>query len=242
MNGLSTHDGSARSVSYEYLQAMPKPTPMGARHFPYPFHNFVDDVREALDKYGFSIESEQFALAKHADAKLFGVMQLKSDRSDYAPLLGLRGAHDQSFGRSIAIGSKVFVCSNLAFYGEQVLSTKQTTHIAERIPRLLSNVIQKLPDWIEDQDTFIENLRSTPLNEAEASEIFVQSLRDNILKPTILPKAVALWDAHEGDRTAWDLFNDCTHVLKPKATTAGALDALKNRTLRLTTLLEGVAL
>nr|MBS0019438.1 hypothetical protein [Gammaproteobacteria bacterium] len=49
-------------------------------------------------------------------------------------MVGLRGSYDQTLPRGLAVGSRVFVCDNLAFSGEVTIKTKQTTFIGQRLP------------------------------------------------------------------------------------------------------------
>jgi len=53
-------------------------------------------------------------------------MSLRSPYGDYTDAVGLRNSHDKSFPIGIAFGSRVFVCDNLAFIGDQVIRRKHT--------------------------------------------------------------------------------------------------------------------
>src|SRR5262249_51585397 len=68
--------------------------------------------------------------------RYFGLMEVRngSNADDFGLVVGLRNSHDKSFPAALALGSRVFVCDNLAFSGEVKLSRKHTTYIWRDLP------------------------------------------------------------------------------------------------------------
>lgn len=242
---LFLHCGADRQ-SLESIRALPIPDPVGPRHQPYSFAEYADHVKEALSGVGMEVIEEDYAVQDNR--KFFGLLSLRSDYNDYTPIVGLRGSHDQSLPRAIALGQQVFVCDNLSFTGERVLSTKQTKRIAERIPKLINNAITDFPSLIEAQNTFIHDLRSYKLSRSEADAAITEIIRRGIVTPSRAGQLIEQWDRPEHEehaedgRSLWRLHNAVTQVLKPVGEPSKHhLDTLRARTLKLTALCHQIA-
>ena len=158
MSNLMYNSSTDIKVERSYLPNLQTPEPMGSRHAPYPFHSFVNDTVFAIEDAGFKIEQEDYAITKDEN-RLFGLLNISRPvapvsqsfgmptlhQSKWNLLVGLRGAHDQSVSRGLAIGSQVMVCSNLCFHGNLGnWQSKQTTNISRRIPDLVADAVSGL--------------------------------------------------------------------------------------------------
>ena len=161
MSHLMYNSATDIKVERDYLENLRTPAPMGSRHAPYPFYSFATDTVRAIEDAGFAVTQEDYAITKD-EQRLFGLLNVsrpqdstlkttlyvgESDSSfgvpvpvadlhkpDWNMLVALRGSHDQSVSRGLAIGSRVMVCSNLCFHGDLGnWNSKQTTHISHRI-------------------------------------------------------------------------------------------------------------
>src|SRR5229473_964610 len=120
---LMIHAG-ANALTYDDLRAVQ--TPLGTdTHVPVAHHEIVKLVRYTLGFFGHEVVEESHAVTPDG-GRYFGLMSLKSPYYDYVDTLGLRNSHDKSFPIGIAFGSRVFVCDNLAFIGDQVIRRKHT--------------------------------------------------------------------------------------------------------------------
>lgn len=213
------------------LQLIETPAPMGPRHRPYSFDQYVTNVEESLDRVGFDVVDQEYEVSPD-HAKFFGAMEIAPrtvsgevlNDAEYKVLVGLRGSHDQSIPRGLVLGSKVTVCSNLLFSGNIAnFNTKQTTFIHRRLPGLISESIGHIPELAQKQEdkfnAYKEYQFKTPrLGDAALVEIF----RQGGLSAAQLGKAVREWDqptyeAHTkyGKHSAWCLINSVTEALKP---------------------------
>jgi hypothetical protein len=71
-------------------------------------------------------------------------MSLCSPYGDYTDTVGLRNSNDRTFPIGIAFGSRVFVCDNLAFIGDQVIRRKHTVKAKRELPGLVKEIVQPL--------------------------------------------------------------------------------------------------
>ncbi len=221
---------SQANTSRANLAHIPTPAGMGRFHHPYPFADYVDDVEEALDRVGFTVQAQEFEVDP-SHQRFFGALEI-APRSDahygpgdagYSLLVGVRGSHDQSIPRGLVLGSRVFVCSNLAFSGNiGSLTTKQTTYIARRLPRLINETVARIPALAEAQDRKFEAYQAYEFSNPRAGDAaLVEIFRQGGLSAAQLGKAVREWDQPsyaehaEHGHSAWQLFNAVTEALKP---------------------------
>src|SRR5882762_3254894 len=138
---LTLHAG-ANLVSYDELRAVTTP-PATESHLPVPHHEIVELVRYTLGFYGHEIAEESHAVTEDG-MRYFGLMSLRSPYGDYADTVGLRNSNDRTFPVGIAFGSRVFVCDNLAFIGDQVIRRKHTLKAKRELPGLVTEIVQPL--------------------------------------------------------------------------------------------------
>lgn len=247
---LILHCG-ASYISREDLAQLPTPQPLGPRHQPYAFHDFIDLIQNTLSELTTLTVTEEAYGITPDHSRFFGLMQLKSTSSDYAAVVGLRGSHDCSLGRGMALGSKVMVCDNLAFSGDYTFNTKQTLRMADRLPALVATAVAQLPAQIEHQDAAFERFKARALTPLQADALITEVLRRDIVPSTRAAQLIREWDtpSHpehaEHGFTPWRLHNAVTEVLKPappadpaQPARASNVPLLQARTMRLFRLLD----
>ncbi len=220
-------------VERDYLANLQTPPPMGSRHAPYPFHNFVEDTVNAVENAGFTIQQEDFAIQKD-EQRLFGLLHVSKPKFSWeigiVPpkpdawnlLVALRGAHDQSISRGLAIGSQVMVCSNLCFHGDLGnWKSKQTTNIAGRIPDMVNDAVSGLDNALNRLTVDFDAFNAHKIEREAGENILVDIYRSGGFSSSQLGRAIDDWDKcsveeHTANgRNLWWLFNSATHALKP---------------------------
>ena len=213
---LMLHAG-AELIPYAGLADLPIPDPTDT-HVPIPHLAVVDMVKYALGFYGHEIVEEHHGVTPDG-ARYFGVLELRSTYGDYTDTVGLRNSHDKKFPIGISFGSKVFVCDNLAFNGENVIKRKHTINAKRELPGLVAHVIEPLRDLRQVQQRTFEVYRETPLIESQVDQAIMQLYRKGAIN---LTRIADVLDAYEkpphdwGDETAWRLFNATTFALTGK--------------------------
>lgn len=238
------------------LSALATPEALGRHHRPVAFGDFADLVANRLERRGFEVLSEEYAVSKD-DNRLFGLMEVQPEsdalegeyipRNDWRIQIGLRGSHDQSIPRGITLGSRVMVCSNLCFHGDLgVFKTRQTTNIWSRLPSMVDRATAQLPATIERNARRFDSYRTTELKPRHGDAALVELHRREALTSAQLSRAIAQWDEPsqaehaEDGHTVWRLFNAATEALKP---TGGRInhDTLRQRSERVSGFLDEVA-
>lgn len=250
MQGLMLHCG-AQPLTRSEVALIDTPEPLGARHKPVPYIDYIDAVTDNLSAFGMTIKEESFGALKNG-SRFFGLMQLAAANGDFATVVGLRASHDQSFARSIAAGSSVFVCDNLCFSGEVQLSTRQTLNIEDRLPGMILNAVETLPGLFEVQEQRYGAYKEKEIRHDQGDAALIELVRRNIMPASLIPRALGQWDEPEHEEHAqygnsvWRLMNSVTEAMKapidPETNlpTRAATPAIMERTVRMTKFLDEI--
>jgi len=239
MLNLMLHCGSQATERSEVIES---PTPDGTKTWqPIQHSRLLDLVEGTLSQTGLQVVNQAHALSRDGD-RYFGLLEVQNGQkaNDYGLVVGLRNSHDQTFPAGIVVGSGVFVCDNLAFSGEIVLSRRHTVYIERDLPQLVQRAVGQLGDLRTQQDHRIDAYKNYRLMDTHAHDLFVQMIDTRILPVTRLPHALKEYRQpshseflNEGHRTAWTLFNSVTDVLRGRT-----LGSLPKRTQALHGLLD----
>lgn len=250
---LCLHAG-AHHVSRDQLAQLPIPAARGSRHVVRPFIDDVELVTEYLGNVGLIVKEEAFGV-KTIDgvpAQFFGALEVAPKvltgeyigKDDYALTIGLRGSYDQSLPRGLAVGSRVFVCDNLAFSGEVNVHTRQTTFIGDRLPRLLQAAVHQVPALAEHQARRFDAYRDKQLKPRVGDAALIELVRRQVINPSQLGKAIQEWDepSHkehaEQGHSVWRLHNAVTEAIKPANPERAHILPAWDRTVKLTQFLD----
>lgn len=251
---LRLHAG-ANSINRADLAALPLPAPKGPRHVIRPFVDDVEMIDTFLGRNGFKITEEAFGVKTGANdlpTQFFGALEIRPaalegeylPANDFALTVGIRGSYDQTLPRGLAVGSRVFVCDNLAFSGEVTVYSKQTTNIGSRIEGLLSAAVDQIPHMAETQNKRFDAYRNYTLSKVKGDAILIECVRRGIINPSDIGRAIKEWDepshvehAAQG-KTLWTLFQAVTEAIKPSNVERAHILGAWNRTVPLTQYLD----
>lgn len=217
MSGLLLHCGGQK-VDFEEVQNSITPEPQDS-HYPIPHARILELATEGLEAQGLHVVSGEHALANDG-MRYFGLLQLAngSNRDDFGLIAALRNTHDKSFAASMALGSRVFVCDNLAFSGEVTFARKHTRYALNDLPRLVNEALGRLGSMKRSQEQRIEGYKAAELSDDQAYAAIVRATLAKVLPNARIKDVVEQW--HEPlhsefePRTGWSLFNGFTEVLK----------------------------
>lgn len=238
MNGLMLHAGAA-TCTREEVEAVT--TPESTESWtPIPHTALIALVLTNLTALGLRVVSESWGLWQDG-MRFFGTMDVVngSEASDYRIVVGLRNSHDRAFSAGLAMGSRVFVCDNLAFSGEITIARKHTRYIMRDLPGLTNRAVGMLGNLRRTQDERIAAYKTAQLTDGMAHDVLIRALDARVIPNQRIPAVLQEWREPQHDafepRTAWSLFNAFTEVMKatnrlelPKRTTAlhGLMDQI----------------
>ena len=209
---------NAKDTTWEDLCAVETPAPTRTHH-PVPHHVLFNMVREQMFTQGYKVTESQHGSTKDG-ARYFGVMQLQSDHlKDWAPVVGLRNSHDKSITADLCFGTSVFVCDNMAFYGNLFsLSRKHTNKIGEDLPERIKTVCGQTGHTNKRMELTIDHYKAKKVNNRRAHHMIVKCLDGGAILPRSVPHVLEEWrkPRHEEfkPRNAWSLFNAITETMK----------------------------
>ena len=213
-------------MTHDQIKLLEPPEQLGRFHHPYPFDNYITDVKDAMKLENLTILNEEFATANN-HSSLFGVMEIQPQEGefisadDWSLLVGLRGSHNSTIARGLVIGSRIMVCSNLCFSGTISLNTKQTTNVEDRIHRMIRESVKRIPDMAVVQQKKFDRYKDFDIKARTGDAMMVELFRRGAMTAQQLAVAVREWDEpsfedhNQYKNTVYGLFNSCTQALKP---------------------------
>lgn len=252
MSNLLLHAGGY-SASLADITNVETPRPT-ASHHPIPHRYLLDQVLEALSYHGYEVTHQQHGLMGRAGEDYFGVLTLNriGTNQDYAHVLGLRNSHRMRFSAQAVVGTRVFVCDNLAFRADDAVvkfSRKHTTNILRDFPRLCIDKVAELPSYFDSTEQQIDRWKSIHLGadpievRRNAADLCMTALTKGATNGRLLPRVWQEFNREDGPGghtalkgdTIWSLFNAFTEVEKISDSPAES----QRRTARLSTILDG---
>ena len=186
--------------------------------YPIPHRVILDSVWTTLEGAGFQIRQSRLAVS-HDGARFFGTLDLATPISDGVSLaVGIRNSTDKSFPIGFCCGQRVFVCDNLAFTSEIVVSKKHTRFGQDRYLEGLARAVAALDQYRESAACWIGQMQESHLNEVAANSYLLQAYETGIIGLRLLPLVIQEWRHPTYEeyqpRTAYSLFNCFTDVLR----------------------------
>jgi hypothetical protein len=215
---LMNHRG-AHDVSRDELGTFPAPPPTDT-WFPLPHAEVLTATQETLEGAGFNIGQARYSLS-HAGARFFGTLDLTHRISDAGGgvtlAVGIRNSTDKSFPIGFCCGTRVFVCDNLAFTSEIVVSKKHTRFGRERFLEGISAAVSSLNQYQQAAGAWINHLQHWDLSEDAANSYLLQAYERGIIGARLLPLVIREWRNPKFEeyqpRTGWSLWNCFTDVI-----------------------------
>jgi hypothetical protein len=209
----------ASIISREELELIPAPAPTRT-WFPVRHGVVAGEVENRIIESGFTIASSAYQVTSDR-ARMFGTLDLASTLADGVTLsVGIRNSNDQTFPISFAAGSRVFVCANLSFQAELIVSRKHTRFGGERFNQALSFAVRQLQQFREVEARRIGLMQTHELSADRADALILRAYESDVIGARTLPLVVKEWrtPSHEefAPRTAWSLLNAFTEALKPR--------------------------
>ena len=186
----------------------------------------LTEVKKHLESNGFSIENEKHHLARFGQ-RYFGLMQVQDmeapEDPDRATVVGVRNSYDKSFPAGLMCGDAPFVCSNLIFSNEIVLSRRHTskildTNVAGNIFMKIAQAVGLLREKWQNQAERVASYKNCDLGNSQAHDLILQvGKKHGCAKSKILDIAEH-WDnpfhPEFNDRNLYSLYNSFSEFNK----------------------------
>ena len=244
---LSLHAGGYKA-SLDQIYAVQTPSPTKT-HTPIPHFTFLEKVADCIRGYGYRIDDGQFGLKGSNGEDFFGVLTLNksAETGDYAHVLGVRNSHRQRFSAQGILGTRVFVCDNLAFNSDSNIlkfSRRHTTNILSDLQSKIYTHLGRLPELFASTEARIATWKETPLTKETAAHLLMRAFDGGAIATSNLTPTWREYNRPDGagghaqfqPRTLWSFYNAATEIEKNSTCPA----ATQRRTSRLTTILDAL--
>jgi hypothetical protein len=207
--------------------------------YPIKHATVLNAALSTISDAGFSVKAQNLAIA-HQGHRFFATLDIDSAIVEGVSLaVGVRNSTDKSFPLGFCCGTRVFVCDNLAFSSEHVISRKHTRFGQQRYGDAIAQVVGSLRQYQAVEAKRIEEMQNLVLRDEDAESKILRSFERGIVSTHTLPHVLREWrePSYEAfrPRTAWSLLNCFTTVLGSRANTSPANYA--RQTIRLQQLL-----
>jgi hypothetical protein len=216
---LMNHRGSVE-LDRQALGRIEAPPPTDT-WYPIKHAVVLDRVCETLDGAGFGIEAMQLSVARN-EQRFFGVLNLKTKVTNECSLaVGIRNSTDQSYPIGFAVGERVFVCDNLAFHSEIIISRRHTRFGELRFNSAVSQAVLGLTEYQRTAADRIGRLQAWELSPNEADAMILRAFEKGFVSTRTLPSVIKEWRQpsfpEHCARTGYSLLQAFTFALKDRA-------------------------
>lgn len=215
---LINHCG-AQLVTKGELELIPAP-PSTSTWFPIRHLDVLEAVEATIDEANFQIKACHFSVSKQGQ-RFFGVLDLKTDLADGVSLsVGVRNSNDKTFPIGFCIGNRTFVCDNLAFSSEVVISKRHTRFGENRFREGIVNAVGQLSSYQALEAKRIETLQDRQLDETQAESLVLRAWDKKLIGTRTLRPLLEEWRHPSFEefepRTAWSMLSAFTHIAKDR--------------------------
>lgn len=182
----------------------------------HPIHHreIISAMRNSVQNVGLEIVNSEYTLTREG-MQFFGVWDLSHRNSDMCWSLGLRNSMDKSLALGIVAGTRVFVCSNLAFSGEYIEFRKHTKGLdIEELEYMAFKAMRKMVKKLTDFQTWHESLANYTLTETNAKALLVNAMAGGVFPPSKFARFDELYFGGKCQPSLLGFHEACTNVLR----------------------------
>jgi hypothetical protein len=181
-----------------------------------PVHHreVITAVKSAIQTVGMNIVSAEYALGRNGN-QMFGVFDLNNGNNAMGWALGVRNSMDKSLALGLTCGTRVFICSNLAFDGEFVEFRRHTSRLDyDELEYLAYRSVRKMMTRLAAFQAWHEGLRRYPLTERDAKVLIVELMTNLVIPPSRLNQFADLYFGGTYGRDLYGFHETATDLLR----------------------------
>lgn len=196
--------------------------------YPVPHLTVANTAIETLQDAGYTVRSERWTLSKN-DQRLFGVVDLTlplarwdSPGRGATVSLGIRSSYDKRLPLGIVAGSRVFVCSNLAFAGDISYKRKHTRFGLNDFRNQVESAIERLPQYQSLESQRIESWMKYELTTTQRDALILALIDIGVIgirsiRAVLNELKQPTFEDFDGKPTIWSTFNVITTAMRQRA-------------------------
>lgn len=189
-------------------------------HTVVPHFTVVEKLIQALAYRNIDIVDDQYALSADSNV-VFGLLPTSIVHEEVRLTIALRNSHNKSSALALAAGFNVFICDNMALYGEfEPLNLRHSKNMLAKLDDAITIGVDRTQRYFEPMRAAIDVWKGHSLTDAQAEALIYKAfVREALEAPFHLMKDVhqAYYEPkHEAfaPRTLWSLHNAFTEAFK----------------------------
>ena len=171
-------------------------------------------------------ENYEFWEARSNQTGVIQTLYLPIPHEDEEPLfqhvVGLRSSWNKTFSNQLVMGTRVFVCDNLAFSGEIMLRRKNTQHAQRDLPEMAQRAVDQVSGHQVNEEKRTEAYQKSWLGPLKARATIMNAIEAKVLGGSKALQVLREFEqpAHrehlnsDGEHTIWTLRNAFTEAFK----------------------------
>ena len=171
---------NTKHVSEDHVRSVAVPAWTKTWH-PVAHCDLIDALEIAVREHDMEVMRRQYAM-NSAGSRLFGVWDIAGGHGGMASAIGFRNATDKSMAVGITVGTRVFVCDNLAISGEFIAFRRHTAGLTmESLIEMLVHAVGQTRKRMEEFRAWHESLALVHLTLQQAYVVTWRILSEGIL-------------------------------------------------------------
>ena len=171
-------------------------------------------MRRSIKDMGLEIANSQYTVSR-GGMQFFGVWDLSNSNSEMCWSVGIRNSMDKSLALGIVAGTRVLVCSNLAFSGDYIEFRKHTKGLDnDELEYLAFKSIRRMVHQLTEFQAWHEGLKQHFLPETDAKLLLVDVLSRGVFPPSKFSRFHDLYFTRENEPSLFSFHECCTNVLR----------------------------
>ena len=215
-----------RQVSQNELAQLPCPKATSS-YFPVSHYDVARISVDSLQSAGYQIRNERWTLSNN-EQRIFGVIDLNlplarwdSPGKGVTVSIGVRSSYDKKLPLGIVAGSRVFVCSNLAFCGEISYKRKHTKFGYSDFQNQITQAIDKLRAYQALESERINSWMNFEMSNHQSDALLLALFESGTISTRQFQQVLAEYrkpsfEDFSGKITLWNFFNRITTALRER--------------------------
>ena len=181
----------------------------------HPIHHkeVIAVMKESIRQAGLEIVSSQYTLARDG-MQVFAVWDLSEGNGEMCWSIGIRNSMNKSLALGIVSGTRVFVCSNLAFSGGFIEFRKHTKGLCyEELEFLAFRSTRRIIHNLTEFQAWHEGLKNYHLSDIDARLLLVDVMESGVFAPSKFARFCELYFGR-CESTMFEFHEACTNILR----------------------------
>ena len=195
-------------------------TPDKTRSYnPVPHYTGVSLVEDALTKRRFTLSEPRHYVSKNRKQfwSMYAVSHtnLPNTGGQFQWEIAVRNSYDRTMSFGLAVGTRIFVCTNGMMEADSFMRTRHTKNVWDRVPELIQASVSNIFNEAKSTSLRFEAYKNADAHSDQyVDHVIVEAMRRGIINPAGIDEVQKHWRTPQHpefeDRNVWSLMNAFT--------------------------------